>query len=190
MSEMESTVGAIAPYHDWQTIRDEVRLSPVGEERAARAADAWSLFADLMHAGLPYDAIGLFTWILPPRQAIWWGILVCWDSRCQQPLKPPEYAALEAAVNMLCEPDPTRAQEIDALAAKAGRDNRAGALADATFLLPAGESEALTPQFDRLVAVLVRTAIMDAIGAKSQERIHQYLAVGFDIATGRNHWKQ
>lgn len=169
----------------------------VAEEAGAFLKDGLApeaFLEQLERAKLYGDAVEFLAYMLPAREAIWWGSQCLWH---QYQGKPPAEAdrALGFIVGWVLYPEDARRRECEAVSEKVGSDTAAGSLALAVFLsggsvLPPGMPRVDPPPFmtAKLVARAVLLAALDGPPEQSQAAYRQFQRLGRDIAGGKNLW--
>jgi uncharacterized protein DUF6931 len=149
----------------------------------------------LRDAGLYLDLITFLAHALPKREAVWWGC------RCVRmavgPEPKPEVAdALKAAETWAAAPGDVNRRKAYPAAEAAGFAHPAGSVAVAAFfsggsLAPPNLKE--VPPADHLtgtcVAAAVQTAAVLNEPAKADDAYQAFLAVGLEVARGKDRWK-
>jgi hypothetical protein len=153
-------------------------------------------FRALLDAGRDQDARRLLAFALPKRRALWWGCLCAWDG-LRGKASPQELAALECVTDFIHSPGEERRRAAQKSREGLRPSSPAGTLAAAAFLSAGSISVpgAITPipAPDHLTGQLVSVAVYlsAAIREPARYKLHQrhYLALGEEIALGRNLWR-
>lgn len=155
---------------------------------------AREFYQALHDKGFYKDAVRLLAYLLPKREAVWWGSLCVWQVGRPRPPKETD-AALQAAVTWVLDPSEPHRQA----AQKAGdlaKGTPAGQLALAAAwsggsMTPPELPAAPPPPFltNQLVAAVILDAANRGAPAKRSLRYLQFLQWGHDVADGKNLWK-
>ena len=155
---------------------------------AAAAASPDELITHLAQEGKFLDALRLRAYLLPKREAVWWGCL-CVREDLGEPLPPPQIAALEAAVAWAEDPVEKHRRAAEQRAEAAKFSGVGATLALSAFwsdgsIAPEGNPDVLPDE--RLTSQGVAAALISAAyqgdANKATGRIHAFLARGKDIA--------
>lgn len=141
------------------------------------------------------DAIRFLAHALPKRAAIWWGSLCVWHVYQPAPTEPVR-RVLEAAAAWVRQPDECNRRLAEAALRVAGTGTPAGCLGMAVFwsggsITPVGLPAVEPPPFVTARAVAGAVLLAAAGAGESAQRIQcrrEFLAVGRDVARGRNRW--
>lgn len=144
--------------------------------------------------GLYADAIRVTAACLPPRQAVWWGVLCLWS--LARPTPPPElWAVIQATLEWLREPSDAHRRAAEAAGRSAGVTTPAGNLGLAVFMsegsiAPVGQAK-VAPE-PHLTPVNVAAALLQASRKLKPEKTGpsqaQFLAIAHDVAQGKLTW--
>ena len=181
--------------HSANDIAQRVTLSPAARGLVRDGQTAAQLLEELLKKE-DFTQAGLFlAHALPKREAVWWA---CQCAR-QAPAAdgPPADAALRAAERWVSEPTDEHRRAAHAAAEAAGVGTPAGCAALAAFLsggslAPPGIAE--VPPAEHLTAAAVAGAVTLAAviqePEKAPERYQKFFALGFDVANGKNRWRE
>lgn len=145
------------------------------------------------------DAIYLLAWLLPPRQAVWWGCLSVWYANQGAATSPAESLALRQAVYWVFAPCASYQTAALESARTAGTKTAAGTLAAAAYFggSAANEQETVQPVSHASVAGGVASAVFLAAVAlvRSGKTAHnfeaysQLIQVARDITFSPKRWE-
>lgn len=170
----------------------------LGEEAGALLRDGQTprQFLDLLlEKKLHIDAIRSLAFAMPKRETVWWAF------QCARQVSGPKpsakaAAALQATEKWVANPTDTNRWAAKAAAEAAGNEHPAGLAALSVFwtggsITPAGQHPVPAPE--HLTALMAAGAVMLAgvfiEGRDAAELYAQLLAVGYDVANGKNVWK-
>lgn len=176
----------------WQTFGE----SCTDEARALLCWDRPPLetIALLQKRWLHYDALLLVGRLLPPREAVWWGCLCCWDVLAGR-LGEAEERALESVVRWVVEPSEANRRAAETAGAQAGIRTPAGALAHAVFF---SEGSIVHPDFPAVPApgdagttsvcgaVLLAAVVHEPM--RFNQRYRRFISIALEIVHGRHRW--
>ncbi|WP_439630189.1 DUF6931 family protein [Gemmata sp.] len=179
------------------TAADVCRLfvpTPPARALLAPGLAARDYFAALVAAGHLADARRVLAHSLPPRRAVWWAALCLHHAAGEVPFETPEEAgAFDAATRWVVAPSEATRRAAEAAAWLAQPTTAAGVLAMACFLSGGSVSRpGLPPVFaaphlsGRLCGAVVYLASVRFDPAKYLRHLRDYLAIGQDVAAGRN----
>lgn len=148
----------------------------------------------LTEAGLARDVIQFAAYVMPPRPAVWWGLLCVWDDIRPEPT-PEEQAALTAALRWV--QDPVEERRRGAYApGKAVATTPAGQLALASFwssgsMAPPEAPEVKAPPFltQKTVAGAVLIVCNQGDPKLRIPRLHNFIRTAGGVAQGAIPWK-
>jgi len=172
-------VCAFLEFHE--DIGVQAAVSPSPDELIAKLADQEKFL----------DALRLRAYLLTKREAIWWGCL-CVRDELDEPLRPPQSAAVKAAATWVVKPDEENRRAAEQRAAAAKYSGVGATLALSAFwssgsLAPPGNPEVLPDE--RLTSQGVAAALISAAymgdATKANERIQAFLTKGKEIAAQR-----
>jgi hypothetical protein len=152
-------------------------------------------FLDLLIAQEHYaDAIRFLAHSMPKREAVWWA---CLCSRPEQGavVPPPAAAARQAAEAWVANPSDDKRRAAHAAAQVAGVGTPVGLTCEAVFFsegsLGPPEFQAVPPPEHLTATTAANAVILAAVAepAKMVPRYRQFLALGQDVAAGKNRWK-
>jgi hypothetical protein len=143
------------------------------------------------------DAVAFLAHALPKREAVWWACRCARQAAAAAPLTPPADAALQAAEAWVADPAEPNRRKAHAAAEAAQLSTPAGCAALAAFLsggslappevkTPVPPGEHLTA---RIVAGSVQLAAVATAPEKAPEKFRAFIALGRDVASGKNQWK-
>lgn len=174
------------------------RMNRLGEEARALLrpdltppAYVLTLEQHKLHA----DALRFVAYWLPKELAIWWGALCVWRIDRPAPARLEE-AALASVVGWLREPGETTRRRAEAAARLVGLANPAGALAMATFWSSGSMAPPGLPVVEPDATVVARTVAGAVLACSLRDPAqtvalqHQFVALGLEVAEGKNHWKE
>jgi hypothetical protein len=171
------------------------QLSPEGR-KLLRPGQAPPAFLGLLFANdLFRDAIYFLAYLMPKREAVWWGSLCVWQQSRPEP--PAEVGdALEAAVRWVREPNEANRRAAQEAGERAGAATPAGALALGVFWSGGSLSRADLPAVpppaeltQSAVASAVLTAAAQGDSAQMSQRYRQFLHLGIEVANQKNRWQ-
>lgn len=132
---------------------------------------------------------------IPKREAIWWGLLCAKGGQPEMPA--PQKEILASIESWLAKPTDEGRRATFALGEQHGYDTPAGFLSMAVFFATGSVSLPdcpVVPPKEHLTAVMVGNVVnLAAIQqgpAKANELYPEFFAIGFDIAAGKNRWKE
>lgn len=141
------------------------------------------------------DAARLMAYAMPKREAIWWG---CLCARQAYGDKPPDKsaAALRLAEAWVAQPTDENRRIAFKAAEAAEFNNPAGLIGMAVYfssgsLAPPGLAE-VPPEPHLSQGAIANSVILSAVlkdAGKASERYLVYFAAGFEVANGKNRWK-
>jgi hypothetical protein len=186
------------PGFDARTAAEAARHAALGDEaKELISSDLTpSRYLDaLASRGLWADAVRFLASALPKREAVWWALLCARQAHGESP-KEGIAEALDAAHRWVVEPDEAKRRAAEAAAGKAGAGTPAGCTALAAFWSegslgpPNLETVVLPPDYltARGVAGAVLFAAVMAEPEHAPEKLERFLALGKDVAAGRNRW--
>lgn len=153
-----------------------------------------AFFQLLLEHKLYEDAIRFLSYLLPTRQAVWWGCMCVWHV-ARPEASSTAGAALEAVFRWVHDPSEDNRRAAEAAAQAAGPGTPAGALAMAVFLSGGSISLAKLPEVlpkPFLAAKTVANAVLAAARkvkpAQVPEMQRNLLNIGHDVAQGKNLW--
>lgn len=172
------------------------RFTPSPEARALPpAAMTPRQYADALAAkALFLDALKLLAFALPKREAVWWA---CVCLRAALKASPKRTQSLVAAEAWVADPSDRNRRIAGTTAEQTGYDDPAAMAAMAAFwsggsLAP--EKFEPVPPPEHLTATAVVNAIqITAVleeAEKAPEKFGRFLELGWEVADGRNVWKQ
>lgn len=141
------------------------------------------------------DAIRFVAYLLPKRQAVWWGCLCVWET--VRPTPPATIdLALQAAVRWVQEPSEENRRAAEAPGKAVGVSVPAGAVALAAFWSGGSMSRPdlpIVPPPPLLTAKTIAGALVAAAeqGERGQlaDRYRRFLALARDVDGGKNRWE-
>jgi hypothetical protein len=152
-------------------------------------------FLDLLiDKRLPADAVRFLAHTMPKREAVWWACL------CVRPergvvVPPPAAAAQQAAEVWVINPSDEKRRAAHAAAQLAGIGTPVGLTCEAVFFsegsLGPAEFQAIPPPEFLTATTAANAVILAAVAApdKMTAKYRQFLALGQDVAAGKNRWK-
>jgi hypothetical protein len=153
-------------------------------------------FLDLLIEKLHHaDAVRFLAHSMPKREAIWWACLCSRPAAGGAAVPPPVAAAQKAAEDWITAPNDEKRRAAHVAAQAAGVGTPAGLTCEAVFF---SEGSLGPPQFqavpppEHLAATMAANAIILAAvadPAKAAAKYGQCLALGKDVAAGKNRWK-
>lgn len=150
----------------------------------------------LIEKKLSDDAIMLMAHAMPKREAIWWACQ-CVRLSAGSALSPQAASLLAAAEDWVVKPDDERRRKAFALSEAANFDPPAGFIGMAVFFSSGSLSLPNLPPVppkEHLAAGMAGNAVKAAAvahgGAKAAEYHPRFFALGFDVAAGKNRWKE
>jgi hypothetical protein len=152
-------------------------------------------FLDLLvEKQLHADAVRFFALTMPKREAIWWA---CLCSRPQPGVAaaPPVAAAQQAAETWVAGPTDEKRRAAHAAAQVAGVGSPVGLTCEAVFFsegsLGPAEFQAVPPPENMTATMAANAIILAAVAdaTKMSAKYGQFLALGKDVAAGKNRWK-
>ena len=161
------------------------------QTQAEATPDPNQLIAELAEQEHFMDAMRLRAYLLPKRDAVWWGCL-CVRDDLDDPLDPPQVEGLEAAVSWVAEQDEEHRRFAESKAEAAKMSGPGGMLALSAFWsdgsIGASDGPAVPPD-RRLtcqgVAGALITAAYHGDASKANDRMVAFLAKGQDVADGK-----
>jgi hypothetical protein len=152
-------------------------------------------FLDLLIDQQHYaDAARFLAHTMPKREAVWWACLCARPERGAPP--PPAAAAQQAAETWVVNPSDENRRAAYAAAQVAGIGTPAGLTGAAVFFsggsLGPAEFQAVPPP-EHLTATTAANAVILAAVAdphRMTAKYRQFLALGQDVAAGKNRWKE
>lgn len=172
-----------------------VNLSPGARELLEPTLCSHAFFERLLVHECYGDAVRFLPHALPSRRAIWWGCLCAWDLMAAVGGAESERAALDAALAWVLQPSEELRRAAETPARTATLQSPAGCLAQAAFwsggsmvgphLPMVPSSSHATP---RLVGGAVLRSAIRREPLRALDHYRRYLAMGQDIARGRNLW--
>jgi hypothetical protein len=168
------------------------QLSDAAQAMAAKPGSVSQLATALAEKNLLPDACRLLAFALPKREAVWWACCCIRDAKAIGNAA----LALEAAEKWVANPQEDQRRAAYAAAEKVGAETPAGCAAFAAFfsggsLAPPNVAEVPPP--DHLTPGAAAGAVMLAAvagePAKAEERYKKFLAIGVDVASGKNKWR-
>ena len=160
--------------------------------------------AQLMEAGKVDEAATILPYLLPIRQAVWWGCLCAWNS-CQTQSDGLWTAALEASVHWVMWPSVPQVERARKVVGHLEGDDPAGMCVRAVELIgPFFEGDAPSQDVDesslpmtrptqlvRAATTLLGAARLSIPWAHENQRPAskaQIVQIGLDVAEGRSPW--
>jgi hypothetical protein len=182
-----------------KTAQEVCRLFPLGEAARPLLCEGQAprqLFDLLLEKGHVLDAVRLLACALPRREAVWWACLCARQAYGAGP-PPPAAQALAAAERWAADPREEHRRAAGAAAEAAGLGTPAGCAAMAAFwsggsLAP--PNAPAVPPGEQLTghgvagAVLLAAVLTEPEKAPAKHR--QFLALGGDVAAGKDRWKE
>jgi hypothetical protein len=140
------------------------------------------------------DAVRLLAHSMPKREAMWWACL-CSRPEAGAAVPPPVAAAQKAAEDWITAPNDEKRRAAHVAAQAAGVGTPAGLTCEAVFFsegsLGPPQYQAVPPP-EHLAATTAANAIILAAVADPAKMVAKYgrfLALGKDVAAGKNRWK-
>ena len=176
-------------------IAKNVPLSPVAA-KLLREGMQPKPFLDLLIDKQHYaDAVRFLAHTLPKREAAWWACL------CSRPDKgvvvlPPAAAALQAAEAWVVDPNDEKRRAAHAAAKLAGIGTPVGLTCEAIFFsegsIGPAEFQVVPPPEGVSATTAANAVILAAVAEpdKMTAKYRQFLALGNDVAAGKNKWKK
>ncbi len=150
----------------------------------------------LIAAGQLAYAVRFLAAALAKREAVWWA---CQCSRMgyEKAAPAPAIAALTAAEKWVADPSDANRRAAFPASEASGVGTPAGAAAVAAFFSGGSVAPAnlpAVPPGDQLTAMCAAAAVQLAAvlsqPEKADEKFRRFLALGFDVASGANRWKE
>ncbi len=172
----------------------QLELSEVAQNLLAQAVSPSAYIRALRDQGLCGDAIRALPHLLPARTAIWWGSLCVWDAQ-RDSTDPRRHLAMEAVVQWTQLPSETNRRTCEHFGRLLGLGVSTGALAMAVFWSGGSMSAPDLPHVDpppalaaQVIGGTVQLAAVERDAVHYLDRYRQFLALGLEIASGRNLW--
>jgi hypothetical protein len=142
------------------------------------------------------DAAKFLAHMLPKREAVWWACL-CTRQEGGAALPPKAVSALQVAEGWVAAPSDEKSRAAYPVAQEVGIATPAGLTAMAVFFsgssLGPPEYQAVPPPENltgKMVANAVILSVVRTEPAKAAEKYKKVLALGLDVAAGKNRWKE
>jgi hypothetical protein len=169
-------------------------LQPPARALLAPGLTTREFFDTLVSAGHLADARRLLAHAMPPRRSIWWATLCLHHAVAKVPFETPEESgAFDAVMRWVVAPSETTRRAAEEAAWAAEPTTAAGILAMACFLSGGSISRPGLPPViaaphlsGRLSGVVVYLASVSFDPAKYLHHLREYLAIGQEVAAGRN----
>jgi len=169
-------------------------LKPQARALLAPGQSTREFFDALVSAGHLADARRLLAHAMPPRRSIWWATLCLHHAQEKAPFETPEEgSAFDAAAGWVVAPSEATRRAAEDAAWAAHSTTAAGILAMACFLSGGSISRPALPPVvapphltGRLSGVVVYLASVRFDPARYLRHLREYLAIGREIAAGRN----
>jgi hypothetical protein len=141
------------------------------------------------------DGIHLLSRWLPSREAVWWGCTCVWHLHRTDPLAKVEEDAVRASVQWVVDPSEKHRRAAEAAADAAEMTTAAGCMAYAVFFsggsISGPDLPAVAPAPHMAATVLAQGLIMATAGITASDQHRQrFLQLGYQVATGGDHWEQ
>jgi hypothetical protein len=145
----------------------------------------------LLDHQLHEDVLGVMAHALSTRLSVWWACQCAWHVG-RPALPAPQHEALRVAVNWVREPSEEHRRRAELASALAGVQTPAGCIALAVFMsggsLGPPEGPTVLPP-PHLAGTSVRAAVLLAASfGDTDANQRQFVALGIDIARGKNRW--
>ncbi len=141
------------------------------------------------------DATRLAAHAMPRREGVWWGIR-CARQAYGEKTPEKEEAALQTVERWIVDPSDENRREAFKAAGFAGHNTLAGQLADAVFFssgsLAPAEAPPVLPNDNLCPNTIANVVILSVIKigpAKMKDTFRRFLALGLDVAAGKDRWK-
>jgi hypothetical protein len=190
---MSTASGTTSP----KTAAEVCRKFPLSEAGAKLLKEGMQPrpFLDLLVANeLFADAVRFVAHSMLKREAIWWACLCARPERGAV-VPPPAAAALKAAEAWVAGPSDEKRRAAHAAAEPAGVGTPAGLTCEAVFFsegsLGPPQFQAVPPPEGLAATTVANAVILAAVAepAKMKGKYRQFLALGQDVAAGKNRWK-
>lgn len=141
------------------------------------------------------DGLQFLSRWLPIREAVWWACECLWHLDRPTPSRKVDEEALRAAVQWVVEPTEPHRRAAEQAADAASMSAPAGCIAQAVFWSGGSISlcdlPAVEPPPHAAARMIALALILATAGSPAQEQHrHRFLHLGYQVATGRNHWEQ
>lgn len=173
-------------------------VSSKGRDVARRAMEADAraapLLKTLLNDGLASDALRIAPFVLPIRQAVWWGCVWLWHVTGDSP-HGTKIPALAAAVHWVQEPTPRRVGEANEAWRAAGIKSAAGCCARAAAFAGrlAADGKSFESDKPRGAAKTLAGGATIALLVAARDRVAaspaQFVGFAIDIAEGKVPWE-
>jgi hypothetical protein len=167
-----------------------LELSAEIQEMAKTSADADELIDQLAADEHYLDALRLRGYLLPKRDAVWWGCL-CVRDELDEPLPENQLAACAAAVAWVTDPTEARRRDCERASDAAGSNGPGGLLAISAFWSDGSIGPASAPEVppdERLTCQGLAAALVIAAylgdSTKVNERMTAFFDKGKQVAAG------
>ncbi len=176
--------------------RCRIKLKPGAESLLDDQLTPRAYFERLLQNGFLAEARRILAHTLPKRRALWWACL-CTQSAYQDELPESVARAIQVVTRYVREPSDANRREAELVGRSLPPNRLEGCLAMAAFFAQGSVSLPHLPVVlprpfvtGRLVGVCVYLASVTRSAARYKDHLRQYLAVGVDIARGRNLWQE
>lgn len=171
-------------------VQHHVILGDAARDIFQESAQPAQALARLFEARLDLDLVRVLPYLLPIRQAVWWGCLCAWHVREQRPAE--QQQALEAAIAWVLAPTAAAGRVALTAADRAQLNNAAGCCARAAGA--AGhQADSRSPWQPGQLLLAARSAQGAALFAQAQRpATHhlQFATFGLQVARGEAHWEK
>ena len=140
------------------------------------------------------DAVRFLAHSMPKREAVWWACL-CGRPEKGAAVQAPVAAAQQAAEAWVADPSDEKRRAAHAAAQLAGEGTPMGLTCEAAFFSEGSigppEVKAVPPPEGLAATTAANAVILAAVAepAKMTVKYRQFLALGQDVAAGKNRWK-
>ena len=172
----------------------QLELSEPAQELLASHSSPVGFVLALRDAELCRDALRVLPHLLPVRAAAWWGCMCVWESK-RNASDDRLILAIEAVHRWIVLPSETNRRTCEHFGRVLGLGVSPGALAMAVFWSGGSMSAPDLPHVDppptlaaQVIAGTIQLAAVERDAVNYLSRYRQFLALGLEIASGRNLW--
>ncbi len=172
----------------------QIELSERAQELLASQNSPSGFVLALRDGGLCRDALRVLPHLLPVRAAAWWGCLCVWESK-RNASDDRLLLAIEAVQRWIVLPSETNRRACEHFGRVLGLGVSPGALAMAVFWSGGSMSAPDLPHVDpppalaaQVIGGTIQLAAVERDAVHYLSRYRQFLALGLEIAAGRNLW--
>lgn len=176
--------------------KGRIKLEPGAESLLEEGLTPQAYFERLLSKNYQAEARRILAYAMPKRRALWWACL-CVQDAYQDELPEPVARSVGAVTKFVEDPSEANRREAERVGKQLPFSRLEGCLAMAAFLSDGNISLPHLPIVQpkphvtgRLISVCVYLASVTRSALHYKQHLRQYLAMGVEIARGRNLWDE